>query len=117
MNGRATVVRAELALAAPAATAVLLAAIVLLDAVVAAVRHEPEVVEAAEHPRGRGGRHAEPLRHRRRGDRPVGVALEGEDRLGVILDRDRELCSSHCHKRDYGMPKPGFQEDDRHYTL
>jgi hypothetical protein len=56
-----------------------------LDAVIAPMRHEAVVVEAAQHGRSGGGGDPQTLGHGGRGDGPSDLGLEREDRLRVVL--------------------------------
>ena len=58
-----------------------------LHASVGLVLDEPELGQPLDHPRGRSGRHPEPLRQGVGRDRLAGAQLQRVDRLRVVLDR------------------------------
>ena len=74
-------------------------------ALVGLVRHQLELAELAHHPRRGGGRDAEALGDRGRGDRARAARLERVDRLRVVLDGGGDGWVTDWHDRDYGMPK------------
>ena len=78
-------------------------------ALVGHVRDEPELVELADHSRGRRRRDIETLGQSVGRHGPARALTELVDRLGVVLDGGGKHCLAGCHESNYGMPKIIFK--------